>query len=361
MEPQVLAGLIVTLPYLGIALGAEVVLARSYARAPSRTRLLFLIAQTLYAVLAGVDLVNVFQEEKHPLRAVRDLLLMGMFFFYIWWADAMSRDAVEPGKLALFTFLVGMSVIGRIEYYGSEGSMPPYLNMIGYAYYALGAGTFLYICVQLHRHAPGDLKASSRFVLAGGILTGVVATIMGLFFPLQVPTPGGEVTVWLSQPIQALGVLLTVYGLARAPALVYVLPSRVLRLMVLDLKSGIPLFAHTWQTRAGLADEDLFSGMLQGVSMIVREAVNRGNVQEILLERAVLVIRRVEGSPVTCILVTTRASARLREALGVFASRFVEEYGDALKRNPNNVTQFHGATGIVAECFPFVPEYGAAE
>jgi hypothetical protein len=144
--------------------------------------------------------------------------------------------------------------------------------------------------------------------------------------------------------------------IARHPKLVFVLPFKVLRLAVIETEGGISLFTHTWKAAGKLGNEDLYAGMIQGVNLILKESLDRGDVQEIKLARASLLAYRDARFPIVFVIVATKASRTLRDALRLFANRFLSDFKDNLATK-NDVGQFDPANAIVAECFPFVPEY----
>ena len=90
--------------------------------------------------------------------------------------------------------------------------------------------------------------------------------------------------------------------------------------------------------------------------MIMSESVKRGNVEEIKLTQAILILRRSERLPAACVLVASRPSRALRDALDGFARRFFEEYSEQFAHS-SNISLFAGATQFIEEYFPFVPEY----
>jgi hypothetical protein len=112
--------------------------------------------------------------------------------------------------------------------------------------------------------------------------------------------------------------------------------------------------------RNQMSNEVLFSSMLHGLNAILHEAVNQGNVHEIHLDRALLLLHRFPDSPVLFVLVATKTSSILRKALEFFAREFCRQYEDAienLKNGIHNLENFKGADQFITKCFPFVPEY----
>jgi hypothetical protein len=71
-------------------------------------------------------------------------------------------------------------------------------------------------------------------------------------------------------------------------------PLKALRLMGMDMNSGIEIFSHTWQEGQNMAGSELLSGMLQGISMLMKESVDRGELRDIHLDRGYLIVKRSE-------------------------------------------------------------------
>ncbi|HMF34889.1 MAG TPA: hypothetical protein VKK79_25940 [Candidatus Lokiarchaeia archaeon] len=64
-------------------------------------------------------------------------------------------------------------------------------------------------------------------------------------------------------------------------------------LQVEDTYQVVPLFRHTWNRQGDLADETLFSGMIQGITGILKESLKRGDVQEIHMADAIIIAYRI--------------------------------------------------------------------
>jgi hypothetical protein len=147
---------------------------------------------------------------------------------------------------------------------------------------------------------------------------------------------------------------LVLIAFAKEPKLGY-FPPRALRLLVVETKGGISLFTHTWRAGEQFVGEDLFSGMVHGISLFLQESLNKGNMREIRLDEATLIIQPIKNTPVACVLVASRASQALREALRRFATRFYDEFSDAFGAF-QNVDAFSPAAALIKECFPFIPD-----
>ena len=140
------------------------------------------------------------------------------------------------------------------------------------------------------------------------------------------------------------------------PQLLFILPFRALNLTIIDSYGGLPLYKYDFEKNAKNIDQMLFSGMMQGISTILSEAVHRGTVKEINLSQGRLIIHAKEDSNVIFVLLTTKSSYMLTEALVNFASKFIEKYGEFLK-DLNVVDHFRDADNLIKEYFSFIPSY----
>ena len=156
--------------------------------------------------------------------------------------------------------------------------------------------------------------------------------------------------------LMSIGLILIAYVVSHEPKLLFVLPFKAIRLTVLDTGAGIPLYTHTWMQNNEIVDEDLFSGVLQGISGILKESLNKGDVQEIRMTGAIIIAYRIPEYPIAFVLVATRPSQTLRDALKTFAVRFCDEFHTCFA-TLTNVGQFSPAERLVTACFPHVPVY----
>jgi hypothetical protein len=209
---------------------------------------------------------------------------------------------------------------------------------------------FVYIMVTMHINAPSSLKKHTRLGLVSGVALGIIvpsAMILGLrhYFP-------GIIMISVG-----LGLIPWIYAILNQPKVAYILPFKVFRLTVLDTQGGIPLFSHTWGTQDELADEALYSGMLQGIGMILDESVKKGAIREINLEDAVILMDKSIQYHVACVLLASKSTQTLRHALESFADEFFEKYSGFFDLI-GDLGKFAGATELVEEHFTFVPDYG---
>jgi hypothetical protein len=274
-------------------------------------------------------------------------------------ADSLKREQADPVKLAVILILATIVIVSFLTVPGvvypqtvmgiQDVTIIPLVALPWILAWAVSMGYYSYCTYLVSKRAPAALKRISR-IFAGGVIV-ITLSIMSVPVVEQL-FPGGYLI-----PI-CVGALMDVYAYSHQPKLVFVLPFTALRLTALDTDSCLPLYTHTWNRQGGedLADENLFSGMLQGVSMIVKESLKRGSLQEIHVEGAIIIAYRIPEYPIAYVLVATRPTRSLRDSLRHFADQFTARFKDGFT-TPNNIDQFRGADEIVAACFPHVPVY----
>jgi hypothetical protein len=215
--------------------------------------------------------------------------------------------------------------------------------------FQLTCGSYLYYSLLIYRNAPKKLKSLSYLnVIAGFLFVVVVPITILLVNIVKIST--------LNLIPTGIAFLLVAIAFASQPKLAFILPFKALRLSVIETNSGISLFTHVWSKMDDLIDDQLFSGMLQGISQILNEALKKGEIRDINLEKATLMIKRSDEYSIACVLVATKSSRTLRHALNSFAERFFTKYAPYFSK-PHNMDNFNSASELVEERFSFIPEY----
>jgi hypothetical protein len=148
--------------------------------------------------------------------------------------------------------------------------------------------------------------------------------------------------------MMSLFLLINIIAFYREPKLAFILPFKLIRLVVIHTGSGIPLFVHHWEPESKIVPDSLYSGMIQGVCMIIKESSGQGDIEEIKLSNGVLLLKRYEDYPIACVLAVDKTSKILRKALDYFTKLFITRY-EQLIPNHTNISQFHEASGLIAE------------
>ncbi len=282
------------------------------------------------------------------------LCTIGLVFLMI---DSFTRDEVDSRKMIILSIagtllvyfslqpeeiFIGMNTVGEPGFELGIGVMG-----VGATLIILTGWAFTYYMIRMNRQVPQHLQTGARLGLLSGFILAVIWPV-GLGLGLHFAYPG----LWLF--LLSIGIIPIAIAFVKYPKLAYVLPFKLLRLTAFETKGGIPLVSHSWATGDEIAQDAMFSGMLQGIGMILDESVQKGAVREIILENGILVLQRTYKFSVACVLVASKSSQTLRHALDSFTEHFYEEYSQFFD-NPSEVRQFSTASRLVDEHFGFVP------
>jgi hypothetical protein len=153
----------------------------------------------------------------------------------------------------------------------------------------------------------------------------------------------------------SLGALFTIIVIWKEPKIIYILPFKAYRLLVVETNAGIGLFKHDWaELRA--VDENVFTMVLQAVGSILGEVLKKGEIREIKMDRAVLLIQHNKNYPVASVLVTSKSTKSLRYGLKKFNNHFIESFQSNFG-GLYEVSRFKKAKAFIEEYFDFVPQY----
>jgi hypothetical protein len=301
-----------------------------------------IIMNGISEVLGDVSIVKTYAPITGSLSAVTIVLH----------ADAVSRDTVDPIKLVIVSVLAtGATLFQNLGFL----VLLQMVSLVVWIYYA----------AKIHVNAPTKITRFSRLNLIGVLLfaAGSLWGSFGMVIPYLVAPPQlmlDMINLIRWEVILGISFVLIAFAYAKAPNLANILPFIALRLCVVDTRAGIALFNHDWIKRADLMHEDLFSSMLSGISMILNECVKKGDIREIHLDKARMLLNKSEEYPVAFVLVTSRTTKALRNALDTFASRFIARFANVLGKELET-SKFLPANEIVEECFSFAVEYTAGD
>ncbi len=290
---------------------------------------------------------------------VRNFIIIPLALFIVVLFDSITRDATDPVKLsttvglsvALIIYNSDLATVVSAPFPNGDASLANVgLEIQAMKFALLGwiALVAILAFVKVAAHSPQRLRKYIYLSLFGILCIGPIGVV--IVFTIETIIPGSFAVVLLG------GSIAFTLGISLKSNLAFVLPFRALRLTVITTDGGVPLFTHTWAETSRMKDAILFSGMIQGVSGILKESVAEGEVEEIKLTNAVLILQRAKEANIACVLASTKTSKILRGALNQFLQRFLETFAKELK-NPANTSQFDSATKIVAQTFPFIPAY----
>ncbi len=281
---------------------------------------------------------------------LRTLVIIAIF-------ETMSRENIRMGLIICWAMASALLIVLDSLWVIYPGGRAEMFNIIldqggNVAYYLLClTGLFgVQVSYKIYKNAPSSLKKQSRLFLIGFLMVGISLAFMELDrFNDSIPTriPAGGVLF--------IGLFIIVVTLLRSPQLAYVLPFKVFRLSVIDINAGTSIFGHTWEAGKNFVDEDLYTGMVQGVRQILTESMRQGDLEEIKTEFATLLLHRRNSVPFMFCLATSGPSKVLKNVLNAFATEFSNEFGQYCDKTANTAL-FKDADALVEKLFLFVPK-----
>ncbi len=304
----------------------------------------------LEALLATISLIAKANDEPDDffLRLSYFCLAPG-FLGVLAVVDYISRDGIEPRRFVIVVLILGLNTVILFLPFEEMVLSISYYIVIGLG---LIISTYTFILyIKIYRSVPMYLKHSASMNLLGSFCVSVLYVITNI---LEVAFPGSFPPI--SRLFEAAGALIQTIAFAWHEQLFYILPFKAQRLIVYDTEKGISLFVHDWSREGQLIDEDLFSGILQGVSMLVNESIQKGHVQEIKMERGVLLINHDNIHPIAFVIIASKSSQVLNDGLATFRRIFVQRFESKFGEK-ERTDQFEAARELVTKCFPFVPQF----
>src|SRR4030042_1545619 len=253
-------------------------------------------------------------------------MILPLALFIVIILDSMTRDTPDPVKLAInvgfFVALViynsDVATVGNWTYPNGDASLANVgfeIQFVKFALLSWITACALFAFRQIYIHAPKTFRKYILLSIFGLICIGPLGIIFALTVDIILPSSVSLVLL--------VGSIAFSLGISLKSNLAFVIPFRALRLTVITTDGGVPLFTHTWDGDTRMNDPILFSGMIQGISGILAESVAGGEVEEIKLSNAVLILQRAKNAKIACVLVSTKSLKILRGALDLFLQRFL--------------------------------------
>ncbi|MFX1426726.1 MAG: hypothetical protein ACFFBE_09765 [Promethearchaeota archaeon] len=202
--------------------------------------------------------------------------------------------------------------------------------------------------LQTWRKAPFEFKRSASWLLFGSTLFSIITVLLYAI--------GGVIKLFNSIAFftNGIGAFISIIVIVKDPKIIYILPFTAYRVLVVDTNEGIALFKHDW-AELGEVEENIFSMVLQAVGSVLDEILKKGEIREIQMDRAVLLIQHDKNYPIASVLVTSKSTKSLRYGLKIFNDEFIAKYYTN-NIDFHEVSKFHDANLIVEKIFDFVPE-----
>ena len=321
--------------------------------------MVFLQAASYIVIQDNFELAMLLKQLSVDSAAV-SYVIMYIFVNYVWFERMRFLLLIPVIVLALLEIASVYFTDGLVvyTYFENETLIATTIGKAGYLLIfetILANGmvnlVILVYFIKSYVKAPQPLKRPLRIML----LYMLVSVVVGLVFTFIVRFfSSGMLKLFIFGfnylLIASAYVLITALAI-RNPKLLCILPFCVDRLLIIDNKSGLPLFDFQFSTQK--IDDILFSGLIQGLQQMSIEVLQKGQIKQISLESGVLTFRKMNCFTVG--LLASRNSQMLDRSFNAFTNAFEKQFGAVVQQFNGNRNAFDGANSLVHEYFGYVP------
>ncbi|MHA1966620.1 MAG: hypothetical protein ACW964_02345 [Candidatus Hodarchaeales archaeon] len=261
----------------------------------------------------------------------------GFTLFFVIFVDSANRTTFDPIKFSIYGIIAFGMVYGALLP-GVEAKVVSYfLANIQTIFWSFKAILWVIYIGNLYTKVPKDKRNRIGVAFLGAILM-LLAQLMS--FTRLIPLDLGIVEMTI-----LLGYLLFMISFVLEPRLLFILPFKTSRLVVVNTKTKKPLFSYSWARNNDENIEDLYPGMIAAV-----DALSSG-LHELQLKESKLLINH--HLRISCIIVTSKASKALNNSLEIFTNRVAKTF-DTLPEIDFTQKEYNVLDTIVHESFPFI-------
>jgi hypothetical protein len=323
------------------------------------------VSMFFYMLLEAISYII----QSKALYQFRSITTIGIGISVILWLDSINRDAIDPIKLSIFTFLSGFAgwflfQPNAILDYTFPNGEPSYQVAQQYVPMVIIITVFpgvlwIYFTIKVFVNSPIYLKKYAMlFLISSLFIIAIPIVVVAIRFTLLLPG--------IDAFFMGIGALMMTIVFLKTPQLGYVLPFKAVKVAVLGSNNNILLYLHKWaslpvdsKTQPPITPEledEMFSGMINGINFFIKETIQRGEVREITTDQAVLLVHHHEQHPVMFVLLSTKSTRSLRNAFRFFVKEFVQEYSQYFYQ-PYKKSYYETGSKLIDKCFPFIPYY----
>ena len=322
-----------------------------------KNRLIFLFSAMwlMYAVFWFIDAAAhyLYSIPLMALAIVPQLIGVPCIIIFI---ELSTKEHVSPIKFSILMIIEALVFIVTFYVPNNWEIIPGYgihnkgilrIMQIIYLFYFM----IFYVLWSFHtwRKAPADLKRLTSYLLFGStifsIVTGVLYAIGSLI----------KVFNAIGFFVNGIGAFITIMVILKDPRIIYILPFKAYRILVVDTIASVALFKYDW-AKAGEVEENIFTMMIQAIGSVLDDILKKGDVQEIQMDRAVILINHNNENSIASVLIASKSSKSLRYGLKRFNEEFVTQFQKTLE-DSRKVSDFVEGSKIVEQVFGFVPSY----
>ena len=337
-----------------VAIGGIITFIYAFRR---KNRLIFLFSAMwlMYAVFWFIDAAAhyLYSIPLMALAIVPQLIGVPCIIIFI---ELSTKEHVSPIKFSILIIIEALVFIITFYVPNNWEIIPGYgihnkgiLRIVQIIYLFYFMIFYVLWSFRTWRKAPADLKRLTSYLLFGStifsIVTGVLYAIGSLIKTFNA----------IGFFINGIGAFITILVILKDPRIIYILPFKAYRILVVDTIASVALFKYDW-AKAGEVEENIFTMMIQAIGSVLDDILKKGDVQEIQMDRAVILINHNNENSIASVLIASEPSKSLRYGLKRFNEEFVTRFQSTLK-DSRKISDFSEALKIVEQVFDFIPSY----
>ncbi|MCK4384164.1 MAG: hypothetical protein KAW66_12770, partial [Candidatus Lokiarchaeota archaeon] len=348
--------LVLTASMTGILVSIGAIITVIYA-VKNKKRLIFLFSAMwlMYAIFWFIDAVAHYYYSIFIMSLAILPQLIGVPCIIVF-IELIKKEHVSPIKISILIIIEALLLYVTFFVPGNFEIIPGYgvhnkgiLRVLQIVFLFYFVSLYFIWSYQTWRRAPASLKRLTSVLLIGSTLFSVVTAAMyalGTF----VKTFNSIAFI-----VNGIGAFTTIIVILKDPRIIFILPFKAYRILIIDTNGSVALYKHDW-ANVGALEENMFTMMLQAIGNVLDDILKKGEVQEIQMDRAVLLIHHDKTHSIASVLIASKSSKSLRYGLKKFNREFIETFQSQFDQL-YEVSRFKDAKKIVDHIFDFVPEY----
>jgi len=348
--------LVLTASMTGILVSIGAIITVIYAF-KNKKRLIFLFSAMWlsYAIFWFIDAVAHYYYSIFIMSLAILPQLIGVPCIIVF-IELIKKEHVSPIKISILIIIEALLLYVTFFVPGNFEIIPGYgvhnkgiLRVLQIVFLFYFVSLYFIWSYQTWRRAPASLKRLTSVLLIGSTLFSVVTAAM---YALGTFVKTFNSIAFL---VNGIGAFTTIIVILKDPRIIFILPFKAYRILIVDTKGSVALYKHDW-ANVGALEENMFTMMLQAIGNVLDDILKKGEVQEIQMDRAVLLIHHDKTHSIASVLIASKSSKSLRYGLKRFNEKFIAVYHSNLDEE-RKVGMFEESREIVDTVFDFVPSY----
>jgi len=278
-------------------------------------------------------------------------MLCASVLFLIFFIDYTLHETITVIKLSAISAILSLLIISILqenaikEFYGYGY---PSLKSAGYFSIFVFLLTFIFVVSILYWviktliNTPKQLKKKSEKLLYSAL----IYIIASFFFLIQ-----QMICVPISGFFTIAGMIIMIVAIMNEPKILYILPFKTDRLIVIYKESDVEIFSHRWGPSNMI--DDLLAGFMSAINKVGLEVINQGELKYIAYENGVVLIKRTEN--LIFGLIVNKTSKFLNKCLHEFSIEFQNKYQHILNNWNGDLGVFKDVNTLLEKHFGYIP------